>query len=223
MKKNILLILLSVILIFASIKEVGYFFISIPSFFLLSYNLSDIIVKINSKRSRKLIGGKFEYIFLPALICVLVFGKYYENTLGGYELFWKLAFSGLILNILTIFVLSFFYSFDSVKKVYNILSLCIFFTLLVSSLGVFINYKFAASNERQERIEINKKYINNGSKGGKSYEIFIKTKYDNDERLSISKELYDNISNNQLIELTLSEGALGYDYVKKIKKINIYR
>ncbi|MGG5208353.1 hypothetical protein ACQWU4_05345 [Chryseobacterium sp. MIQD13] len=76
---------------------------------------------------------------------------------------------------------------------------------------------------KKERIEINEKKISNGSRGSKTYVIFIRTEYDKNERLSISQEFYESISNNQLIELTLAKGILGYDYVDKIKKVNIYR
>ncbi|AZA51642.1 hypothetical protein [Chryseobacterium sp. G0201] len=222
MTKNILLILLSAFALFFSIKEFGYFFISIPSFMLLSYNLSDLIVKTSKKSSNKTDIKNFDYIFLFAMIPFLIFGRYFENTIGGYELFWKLTFISLIFSGLTTFILTFFYSFNNDKKKNNILSLCIFFFLLIPSLGIFINYRFSISDDRRERIEINKKYINNGSRS-KSYEIFIRTKFDKNERLSISEEFYESISNNQLIELTLSKGVLGYDYVEKIKRVSIYR
>lgn len=221
MIKNILLVLLSIFALFFSIKEFGYFFISIPSFVLLSYNLSDIILKLNIKKNTINVKN-FDYIFLFPLILTLIFGQYYENTIGGYELFWKLAFISLICSSLTTFILTFFYSFNNDKKRNNILSLCIFFFLLIPSLGVFINYRFSISDDKRERIEINEKYVSKGSRN-RSYEIFIRTEFDKNERLSIDEEFYESISNNQLVELTLSKGVLGYDYVEKIKRVNIYR
>ncbi len=68
-----------------------------------------------------------------------------------------------------------------------------FFLLLIPSLSIYINYRFSISPDRKEVIEINEKYINNGSKGDKSYEIFIKTRFDTNERLEISREFYDEI------------------------------
>ncbi len=223
MLKNIAVILISILILFFSVKEFGYMFISLPVFVLLSYNLSNLILRFRNKKSNKIKDKNFEWIFLIPLFIFLIFGRYFENTIGGYELFWKSAFASLIFSGLTVYILSFYYNFNNDKpKRNNILSLSIFFLLLIPSLSIFINYRFPISEDKKERIEINKKYINNGSKGGKSYEIFIKTKFDQNERLSIDKEFYERISDNQLIELTLAKGILGYDYVDDIKVINKY-
>ncbi|MXS70606.1 hypothetical protein GSF70_05190 [Flavobacteriaceae bacterium W22] len=198
-------------------------FISLPFFVLLSYNLSDLILKFNNKKLGKRTDKNFEWIPLIPLFIILLFGRYFENTIGGYELFWRSAFVSLIFSVLTVYILSFYYTFNDDKlKRNNILGLCLFFLLLIPSLSIYINYRFSISSDKKERIEINKKYINKGSKGGTSYEIFIKTEFDKDERLDIDKELYEKILDNQLIELTLSEGILGYNYVENIKAINKY-
>lgn len=194
-------------------------FISLPVFVLLSYNLSDLILKLNNIKKAKT--KNFDWIFLISLIIILIFGRYFENTIGGYDLFWKSAFASLIFSSCTVYILSFYYNFKNDKrKIDNVLSINIFFLFLIPALSIFINYRIVISPDKKERIEINGKQINKGSKGGTSYEIFIKTKFDKNERLDIDKEFYENISDNQLIELTLAEGILGYEYVDEIKKIN---
>lgn len=223
MLKNIAIILICSLILFFTVHEFGYMFISLPMFVLLSYNLSDLVLKFRNKKLGKIQTKNFEWIFLIPLVIFVVFGRYFENTIGGYELFWKSAFLSLIFSCSTVFILSFFYNFSNERKSKNILSFSIFFLLLIPSLGIFINYRFTTSDDRKERIEINKKYINKGSKSGTSYEIFIKTEFDKNERLSIDSELYENISDNQLIELTLAEGILGYNYVDAIKAINKYK
>ncbi len=223
MSKNIIAILISILILLFSVQDFGYMFISLPFFVLLSYNLSDLILKFNNKKLGKRTDKNFEWIPLIPLFIILLFGRYFENTIGGYELFWRSAFVSLIFSVLTVYILSFYYTFNDDKlKRNNILGLCLFFLLLIPSLSIYINYRFSISSDKKERIEINKKYINKGSKGGTSYEIFIKTEFDKDERLDIDKELYEKISDNQLIELTLSEGILGYNYVENIKAINKY-
>jgi hypothetical protein len=220
MSKNIVAILISIVIVFFSVKDFGFIFISLPIFVLLSYNLSNLILQFSSKKLNKRKTKNFEWIFLIPLFIILIFGRYFENTVGGYELFWKSAFASLIFSSSTVYILSLYYNFSNDKpKINNVLSLSIFFLLLMPSLSIYINYRFSISPDRKEIVEINEKYINNGSKGGKSYEIFIKTRFDTNERLEISREFYDEISNiNQNVELTLSKGVLGYDYVKKIEK-----
>lgn len=223
MLKNIAIVLICLLILFFSVQDFGYMFISLPIFVLMSYNLSELILLFSNKKIGKKPVKNFELIFLIPLFIILIFGRYFENTIGGYELFWKSAFASLIFSSSTIYVLSFYYNFNNNKtKRNNVLSLSIFFLLLIPSLSVFINYRFPISADKKDRIEINKKHINNGSKGGKSYEIFIKTKFDKNERLSVDEEFYESISNNQLIELTLAKGILGYDYVDDIKAINKY-
>ncbi|KNB61439.1 hypothetical protein [Chryseobacterium sp. Hurlbut01] len=220
MSKNIVAILISIVIVFFLVKDFGFIFISLPIFVLLSYNLSNLILQFSSKKLNKRKTKNFEWIFLIPLFIILIFGRYFENTVGGYELFWKSAFASLIFSSSTVYILSLYYNFSNDKpKINNVLSLSIFFLLLMPSLSIYINYRFSISPDRKEIVEINEKYINNGSKGGKSYEIFIKTRFDTNERLEISREFYDEISNiNQNVELTLSKGVLGYDYVKKIEK-----
>lgn len=220
MSKNIVAILISIVILFFSVKDFRFIFISLPIFVLLSYNLSNLILQFSSKKLYKRKTKNFEWIFLIPLFIILIFGRYFENTIGGYELFWKAAFASLIFSSSAVYILSLYYNFSNDKpKINNVLSLSIFFLLLIPSLSIYINYRFSISPDRKEVIEINEKYINNGSKGGKSYEIFIKTRFDTNERLEISREFYDEISNiNQNVELTLSKGVLGYDYVKKIEK-----
>lgn len=220
MSKNIVAILISIVILFFSVKDFRFIFISLSIFVLLSYNLSNLILQFSSKKLYKRKTKNFEWIFLIPLFIILIFGRYFENTIGGYELFWESAFASLIFSSSTVYILSLYYNFSNDKpKINNVLSLSIFFLLLIPSLSIYINYRFSISPDRKEVIEINEKYINNGSKGGKSYEIFIKTRFDTNERLEISREFYDEISNiNQNVELTLSKGVLGYDYVKKIEK-----
>ena len=220
MAKNILAILVSILILIFSVKDFEYIFISLPIFVLLSYNLSNLILKFNSKKSDKGKTKNFEWIFLLPLFIILIFGRYFENTIGGYELFWKSAFVSLIFSSSTVYFLSFYYNFNNDKpKRNNILSLSIFFLLLIPSLSVFINYRFTILDDRKEKIEINyKDFVNNTKGSGKTYYIYIKTEFDNNERITISREFYDEISNiNQNVELTLSKGFLGYNYVKKIE------
>ena len=83
-------------------------------------------------------------------------------------------------------------------------------------MGVFINKNFKTEILKQH-IQINYKKMTERSRGGDSYNIFIHTEFDKNERLDVSKEFYDSISNNQKVILTLTKGILGYNYVQKIE------
>ena len=154
-------------------------------------------------------------------VCSVFFvARDFEQTIGGYDLFWKLSFFSLIIIILCVLILNKFYNFKNEKRFYNLLSVSICFFLLTPNIGIFINKHISIEKERKQEIEINYKYINPQSRGSDTYEIFIKTDYDKNERLDIKKEFYESISNNQIVVLTLGKGILGYNYVKKIEKID---
>ena len=106
MYKNIALIFISFFFLISSITEFGNMFLSIPSFLILSYNLSDLSLKIVNKKETKYKKSKnFELISLVGVIPTLFVIRDFEQTLGGYILFWKLAFFSLIFVSVTIFFL----------------------------------------------------------------------------------------------------------------------
>jgi hypothetical protein len=220
MYKNLILIFISISILYFSIEDFGFMFLSIPTFLILSYNLSDFVLKIVKKKEMKKTKEKnLEFISMIGVGSIFFVLRDFEQTIGGYELFWKLSFFSLIISIFCVFILSRFYNLNNEKKFYNILSISICFFLLVPNIGIFINKYINKEKERKQEIEINYKYINPGSRGSETYEIFIKTDFDKNERLDIKKEFYESISNNQIVVLTLSKGILGYNYVKKIEKI----
>lgn len=217
MYKNIALIFISFFFLISSIKEFGNMFLSIPSFLILSYNLSDLSLKlINKKRTIHKKSKNFELISLIGIISTLFVIRDFEQTLGGYILFWKLAFFSLIFSICCVIVLNHYYNFNNEKRFYNILGVSICFFLLVPNIGVFIN-KISSTEVSKQHIQINYKKMTERSRGGDSYNIFIHTEFDKNERLDISKDLYNSISNKQKIVLKLSKGILGYNYVQKIE------
>ena len=195
-------------------------FLSIPSFLILSHNISDLLLKIVGKKEKNHKNEKnFELLALIGVISFFFVIEDFEQTIGGYILFWKLSFLSLIFSILCVLILSYFYDFNKEKRFYNILGIGICFFFLVPNIGIFINKHISKEGITKKITEINYKKISHHSKGGVSYQIFIQTEYDKNERLDIKKEFYESITNNQIVELTLKKGILGYNYVEKIKKI----
>ena len=215
MYKNIALIFISFFFLISSITEFGNMFLSIPSFLILSYNLSDLSLKIVNKKETKYKKSKnFELIFLIGVISTLFVIRDFEQTLGGYILFWKLAFFSLLFSVCCVLILNYYYNLK--EENYNIFGISICFFLLVPNVGVFINKNF--NNEVvKQHLHINYKEITKRSRGGDSYNIFIHTEFDKNERLDISEEFYNSINNDQAVILTLSKGILGYYYVQKIE------
>lgn len=221
MYKNLLLIFISIFILCFSIEDFGYMFLSIPTFLILSYNLSDLFLKIVNKKERKIKKDKnLEFISLIGVVSTLFVIRDFERTIGGYVLFWRLSYLSLIFSILCVFVLNCFYNFQNEKRCYNILSISICFFLLIPNIGVFINKHISTEKETIQEMGINYKKINPHSRGNDSYEIFFRTKYDENERLDIKKEFYESITDNQIVALTLTKGILGYDYVKSIEKVD---
>ena len=196
-------------------------FLSIPTFLILSYNISDLFLKIVNKKEKKNKKDKnFEFISMIGVVSVLFVIRDFEQTIGGYILFWKLSYLSLIFSILCVFILNSFYNFRNEKRFYNILSISICFFLLIPNIGIFINKHISTEKERIQEIEINYKKINPQARGNDSYEIFFRPEYDKNERLDIKKEFYESITDNQIVALTLTKGILGYNYVKNIEKID---
>ncbi|MFH6998805.1 hypothetical protein ACHRVZ_12785 [Flavobacterium sp. FlaQc-57] len=190
---------------------------SIPVFILLSYYLSDLFLKITDKKkdNKRELSKNFQFIFFIGLIPSLFVFRYFENTIGGYNLFWKLAFFSLVFTVLTTIILNRYFDFSGDSKVENLLSICICFFLLIPDVGIFMNTQFSNEGERRQVTIINYKEINKRTKGGNSYNLFIKTPYDSNERLEVEKKLYESIKEDNRIVLTLRKGILGYGYVTR--------
>lgn len=218
MTKNILLIVFSIIVLSFSVPEFGYMFMSVPAVILLSYNLSDLVLKIINQKSDQThkVNKDFQKVVFIGLLSVFFVFRTYEDTIGGYNLFWKLVFISLFINIMVVILVNCSYNFNNEFKFYNLLGLCIASFLFVPSLGTFLNKNISNETERKEVIIYNYKDIKESTRGGKAYEIFIKTKYDSNERLDVKKEVFDAIKEDNIL-LTLRKGILGYDYIVKIE------
>ena len=141
MYKNVVLIFISIFFLISSIKEFGNIFLSIPSFLTLSYNLSDLSLKlINKKETNQKKSKNFELISLIGVISTLFVIRDFEQTLGGYILFWKLAFFSLLFSVCCVLILNYYYNLK--EENYNIFGISICFFLLVPNVGVFINKNF---------------------------------------------------------------------------------
>lgn len=219
MKKNIIIIVVCSIVLWFTIHEFGYLFLSIPSFIILSYYLSDLFLKITDqkKENKRELSKKFQFIFFIGFFLFFFVFRDFEDTIGGYNLFWKLTFLSLVFTLLTAVILNRYFNFNWESKFNNVFSICLCYFLLIPNVGIFMNTHIFKEGERKEKTIINDKKISKKTKGGNSYYFFIKTQYDNNERLDVKKELYEAIKDDNRIILTLRKGILGYDYVAKIE------
>ncbi|WP_264535178.1 hypothetical protein [Flavobacterium sp. N1736] len=217
MIKNIFIIALCGIVLSCTIHEFGYLFISIPSFIILSYNLCDLILKIISKNHQpnRELHKKFQTIIFICFIPFFFAVRSFEDTIGGYNLFWKLVFFSLIITVLITVILSRYFNFNNEFRFYNLLAICIFSFMFIPNIGILINRHISNETERKQAFIINYKTTTKKTKGGYDYNFFIKTKYDSNERLDVDKELYDGTKDDNAIVLTLQKGILGYDYITK--------
>ena len=217
MTKNIIIIVLCSIVLSFTISEFGYLFMSIPSFVILSYYLSDLILKIVHKKGqpKRELNKNFQYILFIGLIPSVFVFRYFENTIGGYNLFWKLVFLSLIFNSLFVVILDRYVNLNGESKSNNVFCVCLCTFMLIPSVGIFINTNISNETKKQQTSIINNKKISKSSKGVINYELFIKTEYDNNERLEVQKQLYEAIKDDNKIVLTLRKGILSYDYVTK--------
>lgn len=219
MHRSIILITILAFILFFSIQDFGFMFLSIPVFLTLSYNLSDFSLRILNKKRKAIKKNKnIEFLSFVGIISSLFTVRDFEQTIGGYDLFWKLAFLSLIFSLICISILNKHINFDNEQRFYNILSVCICFFLLLPNLGIFINKYVSLETENKQITTIN--YKQESHSRSTSYSIFIRTEFDKNERLDVNEDFYNSITNNQIIALTLKKGILGYNYVSKIEKKN---
>lgn len=219
MYKTKIFIIISGFILFFSIQDFGYMFLSIPIFLTLSYNLSDFFLRISNQKKNTIKKDKnIEFLAFVGIISSLFTLRDFEQTIGGYILFWKLAFFSLTFSLICTLILNKYFNFNNKKRFYNILSICICFFFLIPNLGVFINKYFSNETENKQILVINSKKETSHSRGSSSYSVFIKTEFDKNERLDVKEEFYNSIANNEIIVLTLKKGILGYNYVSKIEK-----
>lgn len=219
MLKNIFFILIAVCILFYSIEDFGNMYLSIPTFLIVSYNVSDLLIKLtNQNKNNNKKDKNIEFLAFIGVLSVLVTLKDFEQTIGGYTLFWKLAFLSLIFSSICLLTLNKYYTFNNNKKFYNILSVCICFFFLVPNMGVLLNKHISLKRENKQITTINYKKEIVHSRGASSYAIFIKTKHDNEERLDVKEGFYNSINSDEKIVLTLKKGILGHDYVTNIEK-----
>ncbi|TDO77288.1 hypothetical protein EV143_10449 [Flavobacterium chryseum] len=217
MTKNIFLIALCGIVLSCTIHEFGYLFMSIPTFIILSYNLVELILKITSKAKEpnRELSKNFQGIIFIGIISIFFAKSSFEDTIGGYNLFWKLVFLSLFFTILVAVILSRYFNLNTEFRFYNVLAICICSFLFIPNVGIIINKHISNETGRKQNIIINYKTITKKTKGGYNYFLFIKTPYDSNERLDVEKELYEGIKDDNEIVLTLRKGILGYDYITK--------
>ena len=215
MIKNLLLIFISILVLSFSLKEFAMMFISIPTFMIMSYNVSDSILNTTKSNGDKKLIKNFELIMLIGVVSLIFFVRDFEYTIGGYRMFWELSFLSILFCGTFIYLLRINYNLNHTSKFNNLLSICIFWFFIVPSSGMFLN-KFVGINQEIKEIKLIKsKEIIKSTRGNRlNYYIYVKTEFDDEERLEITKELYESKTKN--VELSLKKGILGYNYVTKI-------
>lgn len=218
MKTNILLIILAVFVLYFTKAEFEYLFLFIPSVLLLSYHLCELVLKVkNSKRSKKIKENKYiEHVFYIGILSIFFSASTYENTIGGFELFWKFSYLSILVTLLVVLILNQFYIMDEGSK--NILSVCICFSFLIPNTAVLVNRYNYYKPEVKNEMAVNYKEISKSNKGGiSSYQLFITTKYDSNERIEVRKEVFDVVDKGKIVVLTSRRGIMGYHYITQVE------
>lgn len=226
MKKDFIFLIISFFLLLVLISDYEYLFITIPCYISFSYFLVKIVIRRittsnNSIKTQKTIQPIIKYFFILGLITFLLISlgnkDFYENTFGEYNFFWKLTFVSLIPILLSSIFIKIYITEIILKNAEILLSICIGFFMLCFSLGFYVNTQFY-STETVIIQNINyKSYSKGRGKSGPSYKIYLKTKFDQNERFVISKQLYNAISDNETMIFYIRKGILGYNYAYRIK------
>lgn len=236
--KRLVFILLCVIPIYFFANEKGTFrLVPLPFFLIGMYQLillvqsSQFIIddffppKIANEKIVKPFDKLIYYLALTLFGVSLVFLIFeinkIDNTINGIKLFWQSFIIGICLAIIITLILkstnpSVYY--ESKRRYTVYFGLFIGLSLLLPASGSFINHYFAEKNKKCKSYKILRKGNSNGRRSTE-YFIYLSVENENEERFSIRKSLYDELKENEKIELCLIKGKLGFEYVTDFNKI----
>lgn len=146
-------------------------------------------------------------------------GRVIKNTIGGEDLFWYAGIAGVVIAMLIAVLLKQVKSiFEAEKKGQAIGSALI--------VGMFIFCPVAASfinrTLSSAPVTCSQYPLLSKSTGGSRYtEYCLFVNIDGEEeKFTVEKEIYDNISAPGQVELCTQSGVLGYEVVKEFKPSN---
>lgn len=168
-----------------------------------------------SNKVNKVINKISTTVFFIGMMSIIFQSRKINNTIDGLKFFWIFSLFGLILFISLIIYLKLWHSpvFADRNRRFSVIFGFLFglFTL-IPAIAIFINDKFSNSAIVRKELIINRKSFG----GAKAVEYYIYCDYNGDNnRFVIKKTLWDLLKENQIVDVNIKRGYLGYDFVSE--------
>jgi hypothetical protein len=159
-------------------------------------------------------------LFFISLVFLILEIRKIDNTINGTQLFWRAGFVGIALAILVTIILKITNPsvyFESKRRYVVHFGIFVGLFLLTSATANFINHFYAKTDEFCKNYTI----LEKGTSGSRSKAHFIRIITENniEERFSIQKALYNELTEGSEIEICMIKGKLGYEYATKFNKL----
>jgi hypothetical protein len=158
------------------------------------------------------------YFFFASMVLILCEIRIIDNTIHGTELLFTYGFYGFLAGLIFIYILKLISPtiyFESNRRYAIIFISVLGFSLISAASASFINHTFS-----EEPIKSNDYLIMRKSLGGRKNNnplLFLAIEKNSEERIEISKNLYNEVNEGEKATLFTQKGLLGYQVVIDVK------
>ncbi len=205
---------------------IPFVFIILSSFIFILKSLQDLLCELSPIDSNYVenkillkdnIIYKFAIFLFPISILFTIFQiDNFQNTFGGFYLFWNYAFLGIIIALILCLLfrlLSNTLFKISSRRTFVFLSLFLSLFHLTPMVASSINMSFAYKSSCHSFFVISKEVFTR--KRNDHFQILLKTRY-GEEDFEVSEDEWNNIEVNKKINVQLIEGFLGYTILDRV-------
>lgn len=208
-----------------------YRYLALVGFIIIIFNLikifgayQEIIAAFSPENDNSKI-GKYDKFFNLISGVYLIVSLFFltteidslESTFGGASLFWFFGLIGFVIAILIIQILKLSHlAYSSNKTKYGIYSCIILGSITISpATAGYLNYNYSQEKSECLTYLINELSISSGEHP--KYYVFINNDSDT-ERFTVTEELYNDLIDENKIEICTSEGLFNYKIAREFKK-----
>lgn len=177
--------------------------------------------EIDTKPFDRIVYKTSSYFFFFSMIVILFQIRRIDNTINGTNLLIKFGFYGVLFGILILYILKLIsptiYNTGNRRFAITFISIVGFF-LTTAATASFVNYNFPKEKPQSSSYLIKRKSV--GGKRNNNHLLFIEFYKNEEERIEVSKNVYDSVQEGENINLTIQKGYFGYNSILNTKSID---
>lgn len=177
--------------------------------------------EIDTKPFDRIIYKTSSYFFFFSMIVMLFQIRRIDNTINGTNLLFKFGFYGVLFGILILYILKLIsptiYNTGNRRFAITFISIVGFF-LVTAATASFINYNCPKEQPKSSSYLIKRKSL--GGRRNNDHLLFIEFYKNEDERIEVSENVYNEVKEGGKVNLTTQKGFFGYKAILDIKSID---